>query len=503
MVKILKPYIGGEFIDSKAKEFSDIYNPSTGEVIAKTPICPIEEVEYAIKCAKEAFPGWADTPALKRVQVLYKFQSAISSHLDELAELLSYEEGKVLEEARGDVLKAKEAVEVACGAPSLMMGESILNTSKGIDTVMYRYPLGVFASIIPFNFPAMIPIQLMAMCIATGNTVVIKASTTTPMTGLRLMELLNECDLPKGVVNMFTCSRKENDYILKHNDIKGVSFIGSTPVGRYIYTTAAAHDKRVQCMAGAKNHALVLEDCDIENSAKVVAGAAFGCAGERCMALPVACVQESIADEFVKLVVEYASNLKIGPAYDPKSELGPVVTGAHKKKVISWIDKGVGEGAALLLDGRNTVIKGYENGFYVGPTIFDHVTQDMSIGRDEIFGPVLCIKRVKDFDEGMAICNGSEYANGMAVFTNSGYYSRKFTVMSDSGQVGINIPIPVSPAIFPFTGQKKSFFGDLHSLGKDCLRFYTEYKTVTTRWFDSEEHKNIDFGTWGGVLTEK
>ena len=362
-------------------------------------------------------------------------------------------------------------------------------------------PLGVFAGIIPFNFPGMIPMGWMTpICIACGNTIVLKAASMTPMTCMRLAELWQEAGLPDGVINIVTCTRNEANILLEHPDVKGVSFVGTTNVGRHIYSTAAASGKRVQCLCEAKNHALVLEDAALERTARGIINSSFGCAGERCMALPVVVAQESIADELVSYIVKFAKELKIGPAYDKESKLGPVVSAAHKEKVIGWINKGIEEGATLLLDGRNTVVEGYENGFYVGPTILDNVTEEMTVGTREIFGPVLCIKRVKNFEEGLKIMNNNPFANGSVIFTQSGYYAREFAKRTDGGMVGVNVGIPVPVGIFPFNGHKLSFFGDLHTLGKDGFRFYTESKTVTTRWFDEEEMKAKEVDTWDGSV---
>ncbi|HOO25945.1 MAG TPA: CoA-acylating methylmalonate-semialdehyde dehydrogenase, partial [Clostridiales bacterium] len=460
-IKRLQYYANGSWHDSKTSKFMDVYNPSTGEVIAQTPACTAQEVEFAIKAAKDAFPAWSATPVFKRSQVLFKFRDLVEKHLDELTLLIAREQGKVLSEARGDILKVKEPVEFACGAPSLMLGESLMDTSLGYDTVLYREPVGVFAGIVPFNFPGMIPMGWMApLCIATGNTLVLKAASMTPMTAMRLTELWEEAGLPPGVINILTCSRNEAEIFLKHPDVKGVSFVGSTSVGLHIYSTAAANGKRVQALCEAKNHGLVLEDAALERSARGIINSSFGCAGQRCMALPVIVVQESIADKFVALLAKYASELKIGPAYEKESELGPLVTGEHRAGVLKWIEKGIEEGAELVLDGRNVKVEGHENGFYVGPTIFDKVTPEMSVGNKEIFGPVLCIKRVKNFEEGLELMNRSEFGNGAVIFTQSGYYAREFARRSQGGMIGVNVGIPVPVGIFPFNGHKNSFFGD-------------------------------------------
>ncbi len=500
-VRKLKYFSGGKWLESESGQYMDVFNPSTGEVLAQAPRCTAAEVEGAIAAAKEAFKTWSNVPVFRRTQVLYNFRNLLEAHIDELTDLVAREHGKVWAEAKGDILKVKEPVEFACGAPSLMLGESLMDTSSGYDTVLYREPLGVFAGIVPFNFPGMIPMGWMApLCIATGNTMVIKAASMTPMTALRLTELWQEAGLPDGVLNILTCSRNEAEIFLTHPDVKGVSFVGSTSVGLHIYKTAAANGKRVQALCEAKNHGLVLEDAALERSARGIINSSFGCAGERCMALPVIVAQESIADELVGLLVKYAKELKLGPAYDKESTLGPLVTDAHRQSVVKWIEKGIEEGAELVLDGRNITVPGYEKGFYLGPTIFDRVTPEMSIGSKEIFGPVLCIKRVKTFEEGLELMNANEFANGSVIFTQSGYYAREFARNTHGGMVGVNVGIPVPVGIFPFNGHKRSFFGDLHTLGKDGVRFFTESKTVTTRWFDEKEMKAKKVDTWDGSV---
>lgn len=500
-VKMLKFYAGGQWLESKTAKYMDVFNPSTGEVLAKAPCCIEEEVNFAIKTASEAFITWSQTPVMKRVQVLYKFRDLIEEHMDELTEIVARENGKVWDEAKGDILKIKEPVEFACGMPSLMMGESLMNTSTGYDTVLYKEPVGVFAGIAPFNFPGMIPMGWMSpVCIAAGNTIVIKAASMTPMTSMRCAELWQEAGLPAGVLNILTCSRNEAEIFLKHPDVKGISFVGSTSVGLHIYGTAAANGKRVQALCEAKNHGLVMADAALERTARGIINSSFGCAGERCMALPVIVAEESIADKLVELLVKFAKELKIGPAYDKTSQLGPVVTAEHKKFVLGWIEKGIKEGAKLVLDGRGVKVPGFENGFYLGPTILDHVTADMTVGDNEIFGPVICIKRVKDFEEGLKVMNNNPFANGSVIFTQSGYYAREFSRRTHGGMVGINVGIPVPVGIFPFTGHKNSFFGDLHTLGKDGVRFFTETKAVTSSWFSEEEKKNTKVDTWDGSV---
>ncbi|MGX8711505.1 MAG: CoA-acylating methylmalonate-semialdehyde dehydrogenase [bacterium] len=500
-VKKLRPYINGEFIESKTEKYSDAYDPSTGEVIAKVPCCTPDEVEQAVASAKAAYPGWSSTPVVKRVQILYKMRQLIEEHLDELTYLVAQENGKNWSEAQGDVLKAKEGTEQAISAPSLMMGESLMDASKGYDTVLYRVPLGVCAGIIPFNFPSMIPMGWMTpICIACGNTIVLKAATFTPQSALRFAELYKEAGLPYGVINIVTCSRHEAEILLTHPDVKAITFVGSTDVGQHIYSTAAAHGKRVQALCEAKNHALVLNDSPVERTAAGIINSSFGCAGERCMALPVVVVQEGIADRLVAEIVKQANTMKIGPAYDKTTKLGPVINEAHRQSVSDWIQKGIDEGAALVLDGRNVKVEGFEKGFYLGPTIFDHVKPGMTVGEREIFGPVLCIKRVKTFEEGLAVMNENPFANGSVIFTQNGHYAREFVRHTDGGMVGVNVGIPVPVGYFTFSGHKKSFFGDLHCLGKDGYRFYTDSKVVTTRWFDEEESKSTTVSTWDGTI---
>ena len=494
-------FVNGNFISSKTSKYNNAYNPSTGEIIAQVPCCLPEEIEEAVASAKSAFTGWSSTPVINRVQILYKVRELIVEHMDELTYLVAQENGKNLEEARGDVLKAKEGTEQAISAPSLIQGYSLMDASKGFDTVLYHEPLGVFAGIVPFNFPAMIPMGWMTpMCIACGNTIVLKVSTSTPQTCMRLAELYKMAGLPDGVINIVTCSRHEAEILLTHPDVDGITFVGTTDVGKHIYATAAATGKRVQALCEAKNHALVLNDAPIERTAAGIMNSAFGCAGERCMALPVVVAQEGIADKLVAELKRQAMNLKVGPAYDKTTKLGPVVNEAHKKSVEAWIKKGIDEGATVVLDGRDVTVPGFENGFYIGPTILDHVTPDMSVGDKEIFGPVLCIKRVKTFEEGIALMNSNPLANGSVIFTQNGHYAREFARRTDGGMVGINVGIPVPAGVFPFSGHKNSFFGDLHCLGRDGFRFYTETKVVTTRWFDDVEGKNTAVSTWDGTI---
>ncbi len=500
-VKKLGYYAGGEWHESRTERWMDCYDPSTGEVIARAPQCTPAEVEAAIDSAQQAFPAWADTPPSKRVQVLFRMKALLDQHLDELTYMVAREHGKVWDEAMGDVLKVTEVVEFACGIPHLMSGPALMNCTPGYDTTQYMEPLGVFAGIAPWNFPAMIPMGWMApLCVATGNTIVIKAASFTPQTSMAICDLWKEAGLPDGVVNLVTCSRNEAEILLRHPAVRGVSFVGSTAVGRHIYATAAGNGKRVQALTEAKNHALVLRDAALARSARGIINSACGCAGERCMALPVVVAEEAIADELTALLATYMGELRIGPAYDKTSQLGPLVNAEHRQSVLKWIDKGLEEGAQLLVDGRDATVPGYERGFYLGPTLFDHVQPGMSIGDREIFGPVLCIKRVKDFDEGLELMNANEFANGSVLYTQSGYYAREFARRSHGGMVGINVGIPVPLGVFGFTGHKQSFFGDLHCMGRDGFIFFTESKNVTATWFTGKvTQKKVS--TWDGTMT--
>ena len=496
---IMKPYINGQYIDSKSEKFNTIYDPSTGKAIAQVPCCTKDEVEAAIAAAKAAYPAWKNTPVRKRAAIMMKLHSLIERDMDELTRLVATENGKCWAEAAGDVGKALDMTELACSAPTMLMGDSLMDTSAGYDTTLYREPLGVFAGIAPWNFPAMIPVGWMApLAIVCGNTFVLKPASTTPMTSMKFAELYKEAGIPDGVFNIVPCSRNEAEILLTHEDIKGVTFVGSTQVGLHVYSTAAAHGKRVQALCEAKNHALVLKDAPIGRTAAGIMNSAFGCAGERCMALPAIVVEEEIADELVAELVRLCKQQKIGPAYDKTSNLGPVGSKGHQKFVLDWIEKGIEEGAQLVLDGRDVKVEGYEDGYYIGHTIFDHVTEEMTIGTREVFGPVLCVKRVKNFEEGLALMNRNPFANGSVIFTQSGYYAREFVKNTDGGMVGVNVGIPVPIGVFPFCGHKQSFFGDLHCHGKDAFRFYTESKCVTTRWFDDEEKKNTNVDTWDG-----
>jgi len=500
-VRRLKFCVNGEWKDTSSGKHMLVTDSSTGEVIAEAPCCTAGEVESAVEAAARAFPEWSNTPVPRRAQLMFTFKAILEEHLEDLTLMVATELGKNLDEARGDVLKAIEVVEYACAVPVTMQGYSLMNVSQGFDTVLYREPVGVFAGIVPFNFPAMIPFGWMIpLCITTGNTFVLKASSQTPMTAVRMLELLQKAGLPDGVVNLVTCSRNEAELLLSHPKVAGISYVGSTRTGRTIFSKASANGKRVQVLGEAKNHGLVLRDANLDQAARAIVNSSFGCAGMRCMALPVIAVEEACADEFVALFVKHARERKIGCAYRPETELGPVVSAEHKQSVLDWIEAGVKEGASLMLDGRNTVVPGYEGGFFIGPTIFDHVKPGMRIGEEEIFGPVACVKRVKDFEEGLSIMNSSPYGNGSCIFTESGHYAREFAKRTHAGMVGINVGIPVPISVFPFSGHKNSFLGDLHVMGRDGIAFYTEVKSVTSRWFGSTAASK-PVSTWEGTIT--
>lgn len=496
----LKYYVDGQWRESKTDKYMDCFNPSTGEVVALAPQCTQEEVDSAIQAANDAFPDWSNTPVTVRAQVLFKLKALIDAHFDELVHLVCEEQGKCWAEAVGCIAKTNEVIEFASGVPNLMKGSSIMNITSGYDTVQYMESLGVFAGIAPWNFPAMIPHGWMTpLAVATGNTFVIKPASFVPRSAMRILKLWEEAGLPKGVINLVTCGRDQAEILLKHPDVKGVSFVGSTTIGKHVYKTAAAHGKRVQALCEAKNHALVLRDCNLDMTIAGISNATCGCAGERCMALPVLVVENGIADEFVGKLSARLSQLKIGPAYDKTTELGPVVNDGHRQYITGWIEKGIEEGAELVLDGRNVTVPGFENGFYLGPTIFDKVTPEMSIGWKEIFGPVTCIKRVDSFEEGLGLMNSSEFANGSAIYTENGHFAREFAKRTHGGMVGINVGIPVPVGIFGFTGHKNSFFGDLHIMGTDGIRFYTEQKSVTSHWF-GDEAAECKVDTWDGMI---
>ena len=479
--------INGEFVDSKTSEWIDLTDPATQEVIAKVPQTTDDEINEAVAAAKEAFKTWRKTPITTRARIFLTYQALIREHMDELAELLTSEQGKTIADARGDVFRGLEVVEHAAGIANLQMGDFVENVATGVDTYSIWQPLGVCAGITPFNFPAMIPLWMFPMAIATGNTFILKPSEQDPMVTLRLVELAIEAGVPKGVLNVVHGGKPTVDAICDHPDIKAVSFVGSTNVGHHVYDRASKAGKRVQCMMGAKNHAVILPDANKEQTLNQLAGAAFGAAGQRCMALSVV-VLVGEAQQWIDDIKAKAEGLVVSAGKHDK-DLGPLISPQAKERVERLIQTGVDEGADLLLDGRSIVVEGYENGNFVGPTIFDKVTTDMQIYSQEIFGPVLCIMRADSLDEAIDIINANPNGNGTAIFTQSGAAAHKFQQDIDVGQVGINLPIPVPLPMFSFSGSRASKLGDLGPYGKQAVQFYTQTKTVTARWFDDEASK--------------
>lgn len=483
----VKQLINGEFVDSKTEQWIDLTDPATQEVIAKVPQTTDDEINEAVAAAKEAFKTWRKTPITTRARIFLTYQALIREHMDELAELLTSEQGKTIADARGDVFRGLEVVEHAAGIANLQMGDFVENVANGVDTYSIWQPLGVCAGITPFNFPAMIPLWMFPMAIATGNTFILKPSEQDPMVTLRLVELALEAGVPKGVLNVVHGGKPTVDAICDHPDIKAVSFVGSTNVGHHVYDRASKAGKRVQCMMGAKNHAVILPDANKEQTLNQLAGAAFGAAGQRCMALSVV-VLVGEAGKWVDDIKAKAESLVVAAGKDDK-DLGPLISPQAKERVERLIQSGVDEGATLLLDGRGITVEGYENGNFVGPTIFDNVTTDMQIYSQEIFGPVLCIMRADSLDEAIEIINANPNGNGTAIFTQSGAAAHKFQQDIDVGQVGINLPIPVPLPMFSFSGSRASKLGDLGPYGKQAVQFYTQTKTVTARWFDDEASK--------------
>lgn len=480
----IKLLIGGEFVESQTTEWRDIVNPATQEVLARVPLATADEVNAAVAAAKEAFKTWKKTPIGARARIFLKYQQLIRDNMKELAAILTAEQGKTLADAEGDIFRGLEVVEHAANIGTLQMGEYAENVAGGVDTYTVQQPLGVCAGITPFNFPAMIPLWMFPMAIATGNTFVLKPSEQDPMVTMRLVELALQAGIPKGVLNVVHGAASVVDAICDHPDIKAVSFVGSTKVGTHVYQRATLSGKRAQCMMGAKNHAIVLADANKEQALNQLAGAAFGAAGQRCMALSVA-VLVGEAQQWIPELVAKAKGLKVGPGKD-NPDLGPVISCAALDRVKSLIARGVEEGAKLELDGRGVTVAGFESGNFVGPTIFSGVKPEMAIYHQEVFGPVLCLMAADTLDEAIAIINANPNGNGTAVFTQSGAAARKFQEDIDVGQVGINVPIPVPVPLFSFTGSRASKLGDLGPYGKQVVAFYTQTKTVTSRWFDDE-----------------
>ena len=480
-VKTLQNYINGEWVDSLSSQTETVVNPATGEAIAEVPLSTKEDVERAVQAASEAFKKWSQTAVPKRSRVLFKYQQLLVDNWEELAKLITIENGKSLSEAMGEVQRGIECVEFAAGAPTLMMGSQLPDIATNIESGMYRYPIGVVGGITPFNFPMMVPCWMYPLAIACGNTFVLKPSERTPLLAARLVDLFKEAGLPDGVLNIVNGAHDVVNGLLEHPEVKAISFVGSQPVAEYVYKTGAANLKRVQALAGAKNHSIVLADANLDLAAKEVTAAAFGSAGERCMAAAVVAVEDSIADEFIAKLKEAADNIQIGNGLDDGVFLGPIIRENAKERTVGYIEAGIEQGATLVRDGReDEAAKG--DGYFLGATIFDNVTQEMTIWQDEIFAPVLSIVRVKDLAEGVQTANASTLANGACLYTDSAAAVRQFRETIDAGMLGINVGVPAPMAFFPFSGYKNSFYGDLHANGKDGVEFFTRKKMVTARY---------------------
>ncbi|WP_430742998.1 CoA-acylating methylmalonate-semialdehyde dehydrogenase [Bacillus atrophaeus] len=479
-MKKMQNNINGEWVDSTGAEVEEVINPANGKIIAYVPLSTRADVDRAVQAAQHAYQTWLLVPVPNRSRLLYKYLQLLQEQKEQLAEIITMENGKTLKDARGEVQRGIEVVELATATPTLMMGESLPGIANGIDGSIWRYPLGVVAGITPFNFPMMVPLWMFPLAIACGNTFVLKASERTPILAEKLVELFYESGFPKGVLNLVHGAKDVVNGILENEDIKAVSFVGSEPVARHVYQTGTANGKRVQALAGAKNHAIVLADCHLEKTVQGIIGAAFGSSGERCMACSVAAVVDEIADEFMELLVSETRKLETGDGRSENHFVGPLIREVHKNRVLDYIDSGIKEGAALAVDGRDPDI---QEGYYVGATIFDHVNPDMKIWQDEIFAPVLSVVRVKDLDEGIELANKSKFANGAVIYTSSGKSVQQFRDKIDAGMIGVNVNVPAPMAYFSFAGNKASFYGDLGTNGKDGVQFYTRKKVVTERWF--------------------
>jgi malonate-semialdehyde dehydrogenase (acetylating)/methylmalonate-semialdehyde dehydrogenase len=481
--KVLKNYVGGEWVASEAPDARDVVNPATAEVLARVPMSTAREACEAVDAAQEAFWAWRCTPPITRARYMFRLKALMEENFEKIAELNTLENGKTIDESRGEVRRAIENVDVACGIPSLMMGYNAEDIAEGIDSFALRQPLGVFVHLAPFNFPAMVPYWFIPYALATGNTFVLKPSSQTPMTQNFLARLLEETELPEGVFNLVNGSAEVAEALMSHPKVKGVTFVGSTPVGKHVYAFSAKYGKRAIVQGGAKNFLVVMPDADIPRTVAAILTSAFGCAGQRCLAGSVILAVGKAYDDLVPPLVEAASRLKVGYGLDQATQMGPVVSAAARDKVVGYIDAGVAEGARLLLDGRGIVVPGYEKGCFVGPTIFDRVTPEMTIAKDEIFGPVLGITQVDSLEQCYDIIAASPFGNAASVFTSSGKVAREFAYRVECGNIGVNIGIAAPIAFFPFGGMKDSFFGTLHGQGQDAIRFFTDEKVVLSRWF--------------------
>jgi len=479
----LKNYIDGEWVASQSDEALDVGNPATGEVIAQVPLSTVEEVNRAVSAAAEAFQEWRETPPLVRARYMFRLKALMEEHFEDLARAIVKEHGKIVDEARGEVRRAIENVVVAASVPSLMMGYNAEDIAVGIDEECVLQPVGVFCCVAPFNFPAMVPFWFLPYAVACGNTYIVKPSEVCPVSQNRLYEMLDEVDFPPGVVNLVNGAKGAVDALLTHPDVVGVSSVGSTPVGKYIYSTAAANGKRAQCQAGAKNCLVVMPDAVLDRTVAAILTSAFGTAGQRCLSGALVLAVGEVYEPLKARLVKAASRLKIGDGLDEATQMGPVVSQKALERVLGYVEKGLKEGAELILDGRGVQVEGYPNGYFIGPTIFDKVKPDMVIAREEIFGPVLGIIPVADFEEVLSIIKDIPYGNAASLFTTSGKWAREFKYRLPCGNIGINIGIAAPIATFPFAGMKDSFFGDLHGQGRDAIQFFTDRKVVITRWF--------------------
>ena len=474
---------GGKTVASRSERWSQVFNPATGEVTARLPVSTLDEINAAVAAAKAASLAWGTTPPMKRVAPMFRFRELLQKNADKIAQAISSEHGKTHPDALGELQRGIEVVDFACGIPHLLKGEFSRNIGPEIDSWSDRQPLGVVAGITPFNFPAMVPMWMFPVAVACGNTFVLKPSERDPSAPMLIWELFQEAGFPDGVFNVVHGDKSAVDALLDHPDVKAVSFVGSTPIAEYVYTRGSAAGKRVQALGGAKNHMIVMPDADMDKAVDALMGAGYGSAGERCMAISVAVpVGKRTADQLVEALAPRVRSLKVAPATDPESEMGPVVTADAKRKISGLIDQGVAEGAELVVDGRGLVLQGYENGYFLGGTLFDRVTRDMTIYKQEIFGPVLSVVRAESYDEAADLVNSHEYGNGTAIFTRDGDTARAFADRIEVGMVGINVPIPVPVAYHSFGGWKRSLFGDHAVYGPEGVRFYTRIKTVTARW---------------------
>ncbi|HEB96890.1 MAG TPA: CoA-acylating methylmalonate-semialdehyde dehydrogenase [Sedimenticola thiotaurini] len=482
-MRTLTHYIDGAAWEGSGRRRGDIHNPATGEKTGEVLLADAADVGRAVAAARSALPGWSGTPPAKRAQVMFRFRDLLNRHMDELAELLSSEHGKTLADARGEISRGVEVVEFACGIPHLLKGEFSEQVADGVDTWAVRQPVGIVAGITPFNFPAMVPLWMYPIAIACGNCFVLKPSERDPSVVIRIAGLLTEAGLPAGVFNVINGDKEAVDALLDHPDVGAISFVGSTATGHSIYRRGSANGKRVQALCGAKNHLVVMPDADMAQVVDALIGSAYGSAGERCMAISVAVpVGEETADRLIEALAPRVRALKIAPYTDPGSDMGPVITAASRQRILDYIEEGLAKGAELVVDGRDLRVEGHENGYFVGGCLFDRVTTDMAIYRDEIFGPVLSVVRTQDYDEALAMIDAHEYGNGTAIFTRDGDAARDFCRRVQIGMVGVNVPIPVPVAYHSFGGWKRSLFGDHHIHGMEGVRFNTRLKTVTARW---------------------